>query len=81
MPIGSGEIENRFGFHKANIEGENATVPKHRDLRIAFVEFAEMLDMVLPDGRNKSLAFTELEAASMWSHKAIAEDAPLVREK
>lgn len=30
--IGREEIENRFGFHKATIEGENATLPKHRDV-------------------------------------------------
>lgn len=74
------EIENRFGFHKGTIEGENATAPKHSELRKKFREFAEMLDEVLPDGRAKSVAFTELENASMWSHKAIAETAPLVEE-
>lgn len=78
--IGSEEIENRFGFHKATVEGENATLPKHRDIRIAFRDFAEYLDTVLPDGRAKSVAFTELENASMWSHKAVAEMAPLIQE-
>lgn len=78
--IGPEEIENRFGFHKATIEGENATLPKHTELRLAFRELAEFLDGVLPPGRAKSTAFTELENASMWSHKAIAEDAPLVTE-
>lgn len=74
------EIENRFGFHKATIEGENATLPKHRDTRIKFREFAEWLDDVLPDGRAKAVAFTELENASMWAHKSIAETAPLIEE-
>lgn len=75
--IGAAEIENRFGFHKGTIEGPNASAPRHRDLRLEFRKFAEMLDEVLPDGRAKSVAFTELENASMWSHKAIAETAPL----
>lgn len=74
------EIENRFGFHKGTIEGANATAPKHADLRVKFREFAEMLEEVLPDGRAKSIAFTELESASMWAHKSIAETAPLVEE-
>jgi hypothetical protein len=74
------EIENRFGFHKATIEGDNATLPKHRDTRVKFREFAEWLDQVLPDGRAKSVAFTELENASMWAHKSIAETAPLIKE-
>lgn len=78
--LGREEIDHRFGFHKATIEGENATLPKHRDVRVKFKEFAEFLDEVLPDSRGKSVAFTELENASMWSHKAIAETAPLVEE-
>ena len=78
--IGREEIEHRFGFHKATIEGENATLPKHRDVRLMFREFAEFLDEVLPDGRAKSVAFTELENASMWAHKSIAETAPLIGE-
>jgi hypothetical protein len=78
--IGAEEIEHRFGFHKATIEGENATLPLHRETRLAFREFAEFLDATLPAGRAKSVAFTDLENASMWAHKAIAETAPLVGE-
>lgn len=78
--IGSEEIENRFGFHKATIEGDNATLPQHTDLRLAFREFAEYLDEVLPNTRNKMVAFENLESASMWSHKAIAEAAPIQSE-
>lgn len=78
--FGPAEIEHRFGFHKATIEGPEATLPIHRDVRLKFREFAEFLDEVLPAGRAKSVAFTELENASMWSHKAIAETAPVVRE-
>ena len=84
--VGKEEIRNRFGFHKASIEGPNATGPKHHDLRLAFIDFAEYLDSVLPDqqtpnGRSvKDVAFERLEDASMWSHKAIAETAPIVVE-
>lgn len=78
--LGPDEIEHRFGFHKATIEGPEATLPLHRDVRLLYREFAERLDGILPAGRAKSVAFTELENASMWSHKAIAETAPLVRE-
>lgn len=80
MALGAEEIENRFGFHKATIEGDDATKPKHADIRAAFKDFAEYLDDVLRDGRYKSLAFTELEVASMWSHKSVAESAPLIEE-
>lgn len=78
--LGKEEIEHRFGYHKATVEGENATLPRHRALRLKFREFGEFLDEVLPDGRAKSVAFTELENASMWAHKAVAEMAPAVRE-
>lgn len=78
--LGIDEIKNRFGFHRGTIEGPNATTPRHANLREQFVLFARMLDEVLPDGRAKSLAMTELENASMWAHKAIAEQAPLVDE-
>lgn len=78
--LGATEIEHRFGFHKATIEGDNATLPKHRDTRLLFRDFAEKLDALLPAGRAKSVAFTELENASMWAHKAIAETAPAVTE-
>lgn len=79
--LGKDAIADRFGFHKATVEGENATLPVHRAIRIHFCEFAEIIDEILPDGRAKSVLFTELETASMWAHKAIAEKAPLVKEQ
>lgn len=79
--LGDDEIENRFGFHKGTIEGPNATAPRHADLRESFKSFATMLDDHVPDGRAKSVMFTELENASMWAHKAIAETAPVVKER
>lgn len=79
--LGSEEIEHRFGFHKGTIEGPNATAPRHAELRLAYRRFAEMLDATLPEGRAKAIAMTELENASMWSHKSIAEQAPIVNEE
>lgn len=78
--LGKDEIEARFGFHKATIEGDNATVPDHALVRKLYKRFVERLDEILPDGRYKSLAMTDLEQASMWSHKSIAERAPLIQE-
>lgn len=81
MALGKEEIENRFGFHKATVEGPEATLPRHRDVRLKFREFAEFLDIMVTDSRAKSVMFTELENAAMWAHKAIAENAPLVGEE
>ena len=77
MPLGPDEIEHRFGFHAATIEGPEATVPRHRGVRLAYRAFAGHLDDLLPDSREKSLAFTALQEASMWTHCAIAMVAPL----
>lgn len=77
MALGSEEIENRFGFHRGTVEGPYATAPRHAILRKKFRELAEFLDETLPEGRAKSVSFTELETASMWCHKSVAEQAPL----
>ena len=74
--LGSDEIKNRFGYHK----GTESTIPEHAYIRRRFIELAEELDVVLPAGRAKSVAFTELESAAMWTNKAIAEQAPVVTE-
>jgi len=78
--LGRAEIEHRFGFHKATLEGENATVPVHRDIRRLFVELGVQLDALVPPGRGKATAFTQLQDAAMWMHWAVAEQAPVVDE-
>lgn len=71
------EIENRFGFHKAAIEGPNATAELHAEIRRKFKALARDLDEMVFDGRAKSIAFNELETASMWFHKALASHSEL----
>lgn len=80
MHLNKDDIEHRFGFHKATVEGIEATLPVHKELRLAFRKFAEEVNELLPEGRAKSVAMTELETASMWAHKAVAEQAPLISE-
>ena len=74
MALGKEEIRNRFGYH----QGNGLTVPLHERVREAYIALAEYLDEILPDGRGKSLAFTELQVSAMWSNFGIAEQAPLV---
>lgn len=70
------EIAKRFGYHK----GTDETIPKHTVVRESFKELASILTEVLPPGRARQVAFTELENASMWANKAVAELAPVVEE-
>lgn len=77
VTLGRYEIANRFGHHKATLEGPEATTPRHLLLREMYLQLAEFLDNTLPRCREKDLAMTDLENASMWSHKAIAKTAPL----
>lgn len=78
--FGKDEIEHRFGQHAAAIEGDGATKQDHADLRAKFKELGNHLDQILPVGREKSLAMTQLEDASMWAHKALARTNDLVKE-
>lgn len=78
--LGQYEIEKRYGVHVAADEGRNATGHKHEEVRKLFIEIALKLDETLPEGRAKSIASDELENASMWAHKAIAESTPLVSD-
>ena len=44
------------------------------DLREAFQDFCRILDGVLPESREKSLAFTALEECGHWSTKALTHN-------
>lgn len=75
--ISMSDIHNRFGYHQAT----DKTGPQHAAVRDLFIQLANSLNFILPDGRAKSVAFTELENASMWANKAVAEQAPVVLEQ
>lgn len=62
------DLQNRFGYHKAN----DKTIPMHQEVRGMFLDMAEALNSLLPEGREKSLAFTALQEAAMWSNASVA---------
>lgn len=62
------ELQKRFGYHKAN----ERTIPMHQEIREMFLDLAENLNEMLPEGREKSLAFTTLQEAAMWSNASVA---------
>jgi hypothetical protein len=68
MAIGRTEIKNRVGYHPANDD----TAPLHDLVRQDIIKVMNRWDQKLPDGREKSLAFTELQSAAQWANAASA---------
>lgn len=64
------ELNRRFLYHAPN----DLTKDIHQLVRLRVLEFAEFLADTLPDGREKSLAFTALEESQFWAHAAIARE-------
>ena len=46
------------------------------ELRLAYIALVEELDMLVPEHRHKSLAFTALEESAMWAMKALSRTDP-----
>lgn len=63
------DIANRFTFHGASRQ-KNADA--HAGVRTSCQLLAEVLNEVLPEGREKSLAITHLETVMFWGNAAIA---------
>lgn len=78
--VGREELEHRFGFHKAAIERPENATNNHKILRKLALEFAVHLDSMIPHGREKSLALTNVEEGVMWAHKALARENELVED-
>lgn len=61
-------IENYFTYH-APKEGQPE---KYERIRAAAKDFATVINEECPDSREKSLAITNLQQASMWANASIA---------
>lgn len=64
-----GDLENRFDYHPPKDETVAAT---HAEVRQVLYIAACEIDRLVPDGREKSLAITNLEQAMFWANGAIA---------
>lgn len=62
------DFDNIFTYH-APKEGQ---LEKYQSLRAKAKEFALLIDALCPDGREKSIAFTQLESTTFWANAAIA---------
>lgn len=65
-------IDNDFGFHPATA----VTGPKHDEVRLLCRTLAHDLNELLPEGRHKSLAISNLESVMHRANAAIACDTP-----
>jgi hypothetical protein len=68
--INDDEIKKRFTYH-APKDGQ----PEEYDIiRKHAFSFANMLNVMCPDSREKSLALTALEECVMWANASIARN-------
>lgn len=63
------ELAHRFRFHPADTPEKQAA---HARVRSECGDLAEFLNGILPEGREKALAMTNLEETMMWGNAAIA---------
>lgn len=63
-------IEINFSYHRPR-EGQPE---KYTQLRDKAKEFAYMIDELVPNSREKSLAMTKLEEVIMWANAGIARN-------
>nr|WP_296763790.1 hypothetical protein [Rhodococcus sp. (in: high G+C Gram-positive bacteria)] len=61
-------LEHRFNYHKPTPE----KVVAHEAVREQCKTLGLLLDAMLPDGREKATALTNLEHVMFWSNAAIA---------
>ena len=67
--IDPAELENRFAYHPPLTDKRRQA---HDDVRGLCLAMAERLNRLLPDGREKSVAVTNLEQVMFWSNAALA---------
>ena len=63
------DLNNRFDYHPPRDED---TKELHENVRALCRTLAHRLNGLLPEGREKSLAITNLEQTMMWANAAIA---------
>lgn len=64
------DLKKRFTYH-APKEGQPQ---QYEAIRAKALEFAELLNELCPESREKSLAVTHLEESVMWANAAIARN-------
>lgn len=62
------EIDNRFMYHSP----KTGQAELYQDIREKAKELAYLVQSVVPEGREKALAFTNLEQSVFWANAGIA---------
>lgn len=70
MAITMEEIENRVTYHAPSPGG----VERHKALSDAAAAFMAVVEATVPDGREKTLVFTNIEQAKMWASAGVARN-------
>lgn len=63
------DLKNRFSFHPADTPEKQHS---HEMVRDELLDTAVLIDNLVPDSRELSLAITKLEEAMMWANAGIA---------
>lgn len=63
-----GDIDNRFNYHAPDAD----RAAQHETIREELRQTAGVLNAILPEGREKSLAITKLEEAMFWANASLA---------
>jgi hypothetical protein len=72
------DIENRFAFHSAPDE---ARANDHTSARQILHSAADLLNDLIPDGREKALVMTKLEEAMFWANAGLARQNTIERSE
>ena len=64
------DLNNRFVYHAPKGNQQQ----KYENIRKNALAFAELIDIMCPDSREKSLAITALEECMMWANSSIARN-------
>jgi hypothetical protein len=68
--VDQAEIDRRFDYHAP----DDLKVAQHQMVRDSAKNMAKLFTDLLPESREKSLAFTALEEVVFWANAAIARN-------
>jgi hypothetical protein len=68
--IDNDDLENRIKYHRPNADAIDLIA----DMRRLALAWSKAVVLMVPEGREQSLALTKIEEALFWSNAGIARD-------